>query len=38
MNKYFKDWVLEQKKEDLELIQAKNMKIMCKNIKHGHAG
>jgi len=25
---------LEQKKRDLELIQAKNMKILCKNIKH----
>ena len=32
-----KYWVLEQKKEDLELIEAKNMKIQCKNIKHGRA-
>ena len=32
-----KDWVVEQKKGDLELIEAKNMKILCKNIKHGRA-
>jgi len=29
---------MEQKKGDLELIRAKNIKIMCKNIKHGQAG
>jgi hypothetical protein len=29
---------LEQKKGDFELIRAKNMKILCKNIKHGRTG
>ena len=32
-NEYYKDWVLEQKKGDSELIRAKNTKIWCKNIK-----
>jgi hypothetical protein len=31
-NKYSKDLVLEQKKGELELIRAKNMKILYKNI------
>jgi len=31
-NKYSKDLVLEQKKGELELIRAKNMKISYKNI------
>jgi len=31
-NKYSKDWVLEQKKEDLELIRAENTKIEDKNM------
>jgi len=28
---------LERKKGDLELIEAKNTKILCKNIRHGRA-
>jgi len=31
-NKHSKDWVLEQKKEDLELIRAENTKIEDKNM------
>jgi len=31
-NKYSKDLVLEQKKGELELIRAKNMKVSYKNI------
>jgi len=31
MNKYLKECVLELKKADLELIRAKNMKVLCKN-------
>ena len=36
-NKYFKVCVLEQKKGDLELIRAKNMKILDNFIRHGGA-
>jgi len=35
--KYYKDLVLEQKKGDFELIRVKNIKILCKNIRHGRA-
>ena len=31
--KYLKEWVLKQKKGDLEMTQAKNTKIWYKNMK-----